>query len=81
MGRGNRAYKSAKRNKELQRLKKQEEKRLRRLGKLKEEEEAAAAAATAGEGAEPVIDLAADLGLDAGEPETESPESDKASDD
>jgi hypothetical protein len=32
MGRGNRAYKSAKRNKELQRLKKREEKRLRRLG-------------------------------------------------
>jgi len=83
VGRGNRAYKSAKRNKELSRLKKQEEKRLRRLGKLKEEEEAAAAAAaaTAAEGGEPVIDLAADLGLDVGEPETEAPESDKTSDD
>ncbi len=34
MGRGNRAFKSQKRTKELRRLKKQEEKRLRRLGKL-----------------------------------------------
>lgn len=34
MGRGNRAFKSEKRTKELRRLKKQEEKRLRRLGKL-----------------------------------------------
>ena len=33
MGRGNRAFKSEKRGKELKRLKKQEEKRLRRLGK------------------------------------------------
>lgn len=31
MARGNRAYKSAKRSKELKRLQKQEEKRLRRL--------------------------------------------------
>ena len=83
MGRGNRAYKSAKRNKELSRLKKQEEKRLRRLGKLKEEEEAAAAAAaaSAGDGGEPVIDLAADLGLDLGEPEAEAPDPEKTSDD
>lgn len=48
MGRGNRAYKSAKRNKELQRLKKREEKRLRRLGKLKSDEEVAAAPVEAG---------------------------------
>ncbi len=34
VGRGNRAFKSEKRTKELRRLKKQEEKRLRRLGKL-----------------------------------------------
>ena len=34
MGRGNRAFKSEKRTKELRRLKKQEEKRLRRLGKI-----------------------------------------------
>ncbi len=34
MGRGNRAFKSEKRTKELKRLKKQEEKRLRRLGKV-----------------------------------------------
>lgn len=34
MGRGNRAFKSEKRSKELKRLKKQEEKRLRRLGKI-----------------------------------------------
>ncbi len=34
MGRGNRAFKSEKRGKELRRLKKQEEKRLRRLGKI-----------------------------------------------
>lgn len=33
MGRGNRAYKSEKRSKELRRLKKQEAKRLRRLQK------------------------------------------------
>lgn len=33
MGRGNRAYKSAKRSKELKRLKKQEEKRLKRMQK------------------------------------------------
>lgn len=33
MGRGNRAFKSEKRTKELKRLKKQEEKRLRRQGK------------------------------------------------
>ena len=33
MPRGNRAFKSEKRSKELRRLKKQEEKRLRRLGK------------------------------------------------
>lgn len=33
MGRGNRAFKSEKRSKELRRLKKQEEKRQRRLGK------------------------------------------------
>jgi hypothetical protein len=34
VGRGNRAFKSEKRTKELRRLKKQEEKRLRRLGKI-----------------------------------------------
>lgn len=34
MPRGNRAFKSEKRTKELRRLKKQEEKRQRRLGKL-----------------------------------------------
>jgi hypothetical protein len=34
VARGNRAFKSEKRGKELRRLKKQEEKRLRRLGKL-----------------------------------------------
>ena len=34
VGRGNRAFKSEKRGKELRRLKKQEEKRQRRLGKL-----------------------------------------------
>lgn len=33
MGRGNRAFRSEKRTKELKRLKKQEEKRLRRQGK------------------------------------------------
>jgi hypothetical protein len=33
VGRGNRAFKSEKRTKELKRLKKQEEKRQRRLGK------------------------------------------------
>jgi hypothetical protein len=33
VGRGNRAFKSEKRTKELKRLKKQEEKRLRRMGK------------------------------------------------
>jgi hypothetical protein len=33
VGRGNRAFRSEKRSKELKRLKKQEEKRLRRLGK------------------------------------------------
>lgn len=33
MGRGNRAFKSEKRSKELKRLKKQEEKRLRRMAK------------------------------------------------
>lgn len=39
MGRGNRAFKSEKRTKELRRLKKQEEKRLRRLAKLTTPEE------------------------------------------
>lgn len=39
MGRGNRAFKSEKRSKELRRLKKQEEKRLRRQGKLATPEE------------------------------------------
>ena len=39
VGRGNRAFKSEKRTKELRRLKKQEEKRLRRLGKLTTPEE------------------------------------------
>jgi hypothetical protein len=39
VGRGNRAFKSEKRTKELRRLKKQEEKRLRRLGKLTTTEE------------------------------------------
>ena len=39
MGRGNRAFKSEKRTKELRRLKKQDEKRLRRLGKLTTPEE------------------------------------------
>ena len=34
MPRGNRAFRSEKRTKELKRLKKQEEKRLRRLGKV-----------------------------------------------
>ncbi len=78
MGRGNRAYKSAKRNKELQRLKKQEEKRLRRLGKLKPEEESEAPPSEVG--AEPEVDLAADLGLAGGDAEPETPESDKTSD-
>jgi hypothetical protein len=41
VGRGNRAFKSEKRTKELRRLKKQEEKRLRRLGKLTTPEEGA----------------------------------------
>lgn len=36
MARGNRAFKSEKRGKELRRLKKQEEKRLKRLGKVTE---------------------------------------------
>ncbi len=78
MGRGNRAYKSAKRNKELQRLKKQEEKRLRRTGKVKPDEEGDAPQADAG--AAPEVDLAADLGLDAGDADAETPESDKPSD-
>ena len=39
MAKSRRAYKSAKRSKELNRLRKQEKKRLRRQGKLKEEEE------------------------------------------
>jgi len=39
LGRANRNYKGAKRGKELQRLKKQEEKRLRRLGKMKPQED------------------------------------------
>lgn len=38
MVKSSRAYKSTKRNKELQRLKKQEEKRLRRLAKEKADE-------------------------------------------
>lgn len=72
MGRGNRAYKSAKRNKELQRLKKQEEKRQRRLvGKLQPEEEGDAASSEAG--AEPEVDLAADLGLDPEAIDTDTP--------
>ncbi len=43
MGRGNRAFKSEKRTKELRRLKKQEEKRQRRLAKLATPEEGAEA--------------------------------------
>jgi hypothetical protein len=39
VGRGNRAFKSEKRSKELRRLKKQEEKRLRRQGKLETPQE------------------------------------------
>lgn len=80
MGRGNRAYKSAKRNKELQRLKKQEEKRLRRLqGKLKPDEEGEIAPAE--EGAEPETDLLAGLGLDSEDTEAKSTESGGSSDD
>ena len=82
MGRGNRAYKSAKRNKELQRLKKQEEKRLRRLGRLKAEEEGEAPPVEAG--AEPETDLLAGLGIDSGDSgdaEAGSPGSDGSSDD
>jgi len=83
VGRGNRAYKSAKRNKELQRLKKREEKRQRRLqGKLKPEEEGEAAPAA--ESVEPETDLLAGLGIDAEDTEAveaESPESDGSSND
>lgn len=39
MGKGNRAYKSAKRQKELKRKQKQEEKLLKRLGKKSRPEE------------------------------------------
>lgn len=49
MAKSRRAYKSAKRSKELNRLRKQEKKRLRRQGKLKEEPEAGAETG-AGEG-------------------------------
>lgn len=77
MGRGNRAYKSAKRNKELQRLKKQEEKRLRRLGKLKPEE--SGEPAPADQSAEPETDLLAGLGLDSEDKDAETPESDESS--
>lgn len=49
MAKSRRAYKSAKRSKELNRLRKQEKKRLRRQGKLKEEPEPGAEQAT-GEG-------------------------------
>ena len=62
MGRGNRAYKSAKRNKELQRLKKREEKRLRRLqGKPLPDEQGEAA--TSVESVEPEADLLDGLGI------------------
>jgi hypothetical protein len=60
VGRGNRAYKSAKRNKELHRLKKQEEKRLRRMGKLKSDEESEAAPAEGGGESAAVIETGAD---------------------
>jgi hypothetical protein len=80
VGRGNRAYKSAKRNKELQRLKKREEKRQRRLGgKLKPEEEGEAAPAA--ESVEPEADLLAGLGIDSEDAVVPAPESDGSSDD
>ena len=62
MGRGNRAYKSAKRNKELQRLKKREEKRQRRLQGKPQTEEQGEAAPTV-EGVEPEADLLDGLGI------------------
>ena len=65
MGRGNRAYKSEKRSKELRRIKKQEAKRLRRLQKGPEPPL---------EGEEPIPEGAEGTG-EAGEtPEGESPE-------
>lgn len=82
MGRGNRAYKSAKRNKELQRLKKREEKRQRRLqGKPQPEEEGEAAPAV--ESAEPEADLLDGLGIGSEDVEGadgEAPESGGSSD-
>lgn len=80
MGRGNRAYKSAKRNKELQRLKKREEKRQRRLqGKPQPEEQGEAAPSV--EGVEPEADLLAGLGIDSEDAEATTPESGGSSDD
>ena len=80
MGRGNRAYKSAKRNKELQRLKKREEKRQRRLGgKPQPEEQGEAAPAV--ESVEPETDLLAGLSIDSEDAEAVAPESDGSSDD
>lgn len=67
MGRGNRAYKSEKRSKELRRIKKQEAKRLRRLQK---------GPGPPLEGEEPMPEGAAEAGET---PEGESPEA--ASDD
>ena len=72
MGRGNRAYKSAKRNKEVHRLKKQEEKRLRRLGKLNSDENGDAV--PAGEGAQPETEVATEAS------ETETSETDETPD-
>jgi hypothetical protein len=74
VGRGNRAYKSAKRSKELHRLKKQEEKRLRRLGKLKPEEPGEAAPDA--DGPAPEVDLLDGLISVGGETEGGTPESD-----
>lgn len=65
MGRGDRTYKSAKRSKELKRLKKQEEKRLRRLQKKSED--------MPGEGEETVVE-----GTEAEVPSESTPESGEA---
>lgn len=70
MGRGNRAYKSEKRSKELRRIKKQEAKRLRRLQKGPEPPL---------EGEEPMPEGAEGTGEAGVTPEGESPET--ASDD
>ncbi len=49
MGKSNRAYKSAKRNKEILRQKKREEKRQRRLAKYKKPDVAAGGESTQGD--------------------------------